>query len=67
MIILWKYFHDSQNILLTLAPGCEFFSAKYVQFTYIYGIKLNQGDFSFGTAIIRFLDKVPIIKVIKIF
>ena len=29
--IIWlKYFHDSVNIAVTLAPGREFFSAKYV-------------------------------------
>ena len=27
-----KYFHDSLNIVLILAPGCEFFWAKCVQF-----------------------------------
>ena len=32
MIIQLKYFHDSQNILVILAPGHEFFSAKYAQF-----------------------------------
>ena len=29
MIIWLKYFHDSVNIAVTLAPGREFFSAKY--------------------------------------
>ena len=29
--IIWlKYFHDSVNVAVTLAPGREFFSAKYV-------------------------------------
>ena len=32
MIIQFKYFHDSQNFLLTLARGCESFSVKCVQF-----------------------------------
>ena len=31
MIIRLKYFHDSLNILVILAPGSERFSAKYVQ------------------------------------
>ena len=28
----FKHFHDSQNFVLILAPGCEFFAAKWVQF-----------------------------------
>ena len=28
----FKYFHDSLNILFILAPGCELFSGKCVQF-----------------------------------
>ena len=32
MIIRFKHFHDSLNIALILAPGREFFCAKYVQF-----------------------------------
>ena len=32
MIIRFKHFHYSLNIALILAPGCEFFSAKYDQF-----------------------------------
>ena len=32
MINPFKYFHDSVNIVLILAPGCEFFSAKCVLF-----------------------------------
>ena len=32
MIIQFKHFHDSLNIELTLALGCEFLSAKFVQF-----------------------------------
>ena len=26
-----KYFHDSADIVMTLAPGCEFFSVKWAQ------------------------------------
>ena len=33
MIIRLKYFHDSENIVVILAPGREFFSAKFIQFT----------------------------------
>ena len=32
MIIRLKYFHDSIIIVVILAPGREFFSAKYVPF-----------------------------------
>ena len=32
MIIQFKHFHDSLNIVLNSAPGREFFCAKYVQF-----------------------------------
>ena len=32
MLIRLKYFHDSLNIVVILAPGCEFFSAKCVEF-----------------------------------
>ena len=31
MIIQLKYFNDSLNIVVILAPGREFFSSKYVQ------------------------------------
>ena len=31
MIIRFKHFHDSLNIVVILAPGCQFFSAKYGQ------------------------------------
>ena len=32
MIIPLKYFHDNLNIVVILAPGCEFFTAKCIQF-----------------------------------
>ena len=32
LIIRLIYFHDSLNIIVTLAPGHEFFSAKCVEF-----------------------------------
>ena len=32
MILRLKYFHDSLNIAVILAPGRAFFSAKFVQF-----------------------------------
>ena len=32
LIIQLKYFHDSLNIALNLAPDCEFFSARYALF-----------------------------------
>ena len=33
MAIRFKHFHDSLNIVSILASGCDFFSAKCVQFT----------------------------------
>ena len=33
MIIPFKYFYDSLNIAVILAPGCEFFSAKCDEFS----------------------------------
>ena len=32
MIIRLKYFHDNLEIVVILASGCEFFSAKCAQF-----------------------------------
>ena len=32
MIKQLKYFHDSLSLVVILAPGCEFFSAKCAQF-----------------------------------
>ena len=32
MIILYKHFHNSLNIVGILALGCEFFSGKCAQF-----------------------------------
>ena len=32
MIIQFKYLHESLNIVVVLAPGCEYFSAKCAQF-----------------------------------
>ena len=29
----FKHFHDSLNIVVILAPGCEFLSAKCAQFS----------------------------------
>ena len=52
MINPFKHFHDSVNIVLILAPGCEFFTAKCVQFFFnIYGMKLNEGYFTTATFI----------------
>ena len=31
MIMRFKHFHDSLNIVVSLAPGSEFFSIKYAQ------------------------------------
>ena len=46
IIIRLKYFHDSLNTAVTLAPVAGVFSAKCAQF---YGRKLNDGYFSFRT------------------
>ena len=54
MIIPLKYFHDSLNIVVILAPGRGFFPAKCAKF---YEMKLNKADFSFRTVIVHFLDK----------
>ena len=54
MIMGLKYFHDSLNIVVTLAPCREFFSTNILLllpiFFNIYGTKLIM-----GTAVIRFL------------
>ena len=47
MIIQFKHFHDSLNIVVILTPGREIFFN-------IYGMKLNEEHFSFGTVIIHF-------------
>ena len=36
MIIRLKYFHDSLNIVVILAPGREFSSAKGAQFSLVF-------------------------------
>ena len=36
MTLRLKYFHDSLNIVAILASGCEFFSAKCVEFPLIF-------------------------------
>ena len=33
MIIQFKLFNDSLNIVVILAPGCEFFCAKCAQYS----------------------------------
>ena len=44
--------------MVILASGCEFFSAKYAQFSCtIYGKELNERNFSFETVISHFWDK----------
>ena len=35
MIIRFKHFNDRLNTVLILAPGREYFCAKYVQFPFI--------------------------------
>ena len=57
MIIQSKHFHDSLNIVLTIAPSHEFFSFKCVQFFNIYGMRVNRGHSSSRTVIIHFSDK----------
>ena len=36
MIIRIKYLNDSLTTVGILAPGCEFYSAKYIQFSFIF-------------------------------
>ena len=36
MIIRLKYFHAGLHIAVILAPGCEFFSAKCIQFPFTF-------------------------------
>ena len=56
--MIWlKCFHYSLNIVVILAPGCEFLSAKCDQFFNIYWIELNDGNFSSGIFIIHFWNK----------
>ena len=58
MIIRFKHFHDTLNIPLISALGCSW-SCKMCPISFnIYGMKLHEGDFSIGTAIIHFLDKL---------
>ena len=54
MIIPFKHFHYTLNIVDILAPGREFISAKCAQFT---RMKLNERHFFFRTIVIYFLDK----------
>ena len=53
MIIQFKHFHDSLNIVVILTPRCEFFSAKCAQFILTFK-NLNERHFSFGTVITHF-------------
>ena len=53
MIIRLKYFHESQNIIVMLPPGREFFCAKCAQFP----LKLNDEHFSSRAVIIHFWDR----------
>ena len=34
MTIRFKHFHDNVNTVVIVAPGCEFFPAKYGQFPF---------------------------------
>ena len=51
MIIWLKYFHDSLNVEVILAPGCEFISAKCA---HIYGIKVSDGHCFTVSVIVSF-------------
>ena len=71
MIIQFKNFHDSLNIVAILAPTCEFFFAKCVQFPFFHSFSRqtllkNKFQMSFKTLLRRNLNE-PIITVIKIF
>ena len=55
MITQLKYFHDSLNIVVTLAPGREIFSAKCSQFSLTFKEYFSSDEhFSFTTDIILF-------------
>ena len=42
MIKRLKYFHDGLNIVVALAPGCEFFSAKWgITYRFLYSFCHN--------------------------
>ena len=36
MIIRLKHFYDSLNTVMAVAPGCKFFSSKFVQFPLLF-------------------------------
>ena len=55
-IMQFKHFHDSHNFVLILAPGCEFFAAKWVQFRLTF-TEWHEGHFSSWTVIIHLLGK----------
>ena len=55
MIIWLKYFHDSLNVEVILAPGCELISAKCA---HIYGIKVSDGHCFTVSVIVSFWDKL---------
>ena len=58
MITQLKYFHDSLNIVVTLAPGREIFSAKCAQFSLTFKEYFSSDEhFSFTTDIILFWNK----------
>ena len=50
MIIRVKYFRESQNIIVMLPPGREFFCAKCAQFP----LKLNDDIFPLGQLLFIF-------------
>ena len=50
----FKHFHDSLNIVVILAPDRKFFFVKCAQLPLTFAVKLNEGHFSFRTAIIHF-------------
>ena len=58
IIIRLRYFLDSLDIAMIVAPACEFFSVKCAQFPLICR-EWNQtkGNFSFGMVFIHFWHK----------
>ena len=61
MIIRLKYYHDSLNLAVTVALGCQVVTFSLLSMCLIlfniYGKKLNKGGFSSKTVMIHFWNK----------
>ena len=58
MIIRLKYYHDSLNLAVTVALGCQVVTFSLLSMCLIlfniYGMQLNKGGFSSKTVMIHF-------------